>query len=240
MPTDPFGGRKVVTSDPTTNRLADAVDANYAKDGPTTAALNAKANLAGATFTGPVVVPTPTAAGAAATKGYVDSVATTGTVPDATSTVKGKIALAGDLTGDPAAPTVVGLAGKADTSALTGKADAAATTAALATKANLSGATFTGPVAGVTAAMVGALATGTRGAVSGVASLDAAQHQLYAEMPVGGTIRVQYATGSFRDMAGNALAARPTARTDLVVVARAPAGTAAPTWLINSDEYSTY
>lgn len=53
--------------------------------------------------------------------------------PDATSTVKGKLQLAGDLGGTAASPTVPGLTGKAD----------------------LVSPTFTGTVGGVTAAMVG-------------------------------------------------------------------------------------
>jgi len=49
-----------------------------------------------------------------AVKAYVDS-AVSGGVPDATSTVKGKLKLAGDLGGTADLPTVPGLAGKQDT-----------------------------------------------------------------------------------------------------------------------------
>ncbi len=56
-------------------------------------------------------VPTPTASTDAATKAYVDSVATGG-APDATSTVKGIIKLTGDLGGTASSPTVPGLASK--------------------------------------------------------------------------------------------------------------------------------
>lgn len=219
--------------DETTKAMAPSVVAKLSTDlgipGINTV-LTQKADKASPALTGTPTAPTAdpgTNTTQIATTAFVAAAATTATVADATTTTKGKVALAGDLAGTADAPTVPGLATKADTSAL-------------AAKANIASPTFTGTVGGVTAAMVGALATSTRGAVSGVASLDAAQHHLYAEMPVGGTIRVQYATGSFRDMAGNAITARPTARTDLVVVARAPAGTTAPTWLIDSDEYATY
>lgn len=47
--TDPFNGRLVVTSDPITNLLAAAVDANYAKSGTTTTALTNKADASALT-----------------------------------------------------------------------------------------------------------------------------------------------------------------------------------------------
>ncbi len=59
------------------------------------------------TFTGEVIVPTPTNAADAATKNYVDSNAT----PDATASTKGKVQLAGDLSGTAASPTVAKLSG---------------------------------------------------------------------------------------------------------------------------------
>jgi len=64
----------------------------------------------------------PTAAQDAATKTYVDSQVTGGTTPDATTTTKGKLQLAGDLAGSAALPTVPGLAAKAplDSPAFTG------------------------------------------------------------------------------------------------------------------------
>ncbi len=63
------------------------------------------------TFTGIVVVPTPTTPTQAATKAYVDATASAGAA-DASTTVKGIVQLAGDLGGTAAAPTVPGLAGK--------------------------------------------------------------------------------------------------------------------------------
>jgi hypothetical protein len=68
--------------------------------------------IAGAkTFSVSPVVPTPTLGGQAANKTYVDSVAGTN-APDATTTSKGVLQLAGDLGGTAAMPTVPGLAGK--------------------------------------------------------------------------------------------------------------------------------
>jgi hypothetical protein len=54
-----------------------------------------------------------------ATKAYVDSQIVSSTIPDATTTSKGKIQLAGDLGGTAAAPTVPGLALKANSSDVT-------------------------------------------------------------------------------------------------------------------------
>jgi|GEM_PF-5723052 len=79
-------------------------------------ALNAKAPLASPTFTGTVTVPTPTNPTDASTKAYVDTqVSSVATTPDATTSVKGKVQLAGDLGGTAASPTVPGLTGKAST-----------------------------------------------------------------------------------------------------------------------------
>ncbi len=64
-----------------------------------------------------------------ATKAYVDSQIVSSTIPDATTTSKGKIQLAGDLGGTAAAPTVPGLALKANSSDVT---------TSLATKENTS------------------------------------------------------------------------------------------------------
>lgn len=69
------------------------------------------------TFSSSPVVPTPTNNTDAANKSYVDSVAASGT-PDATTSVKGKIQLAGDLGGTAAAPTVPALSSKAADSAV--------------------------------------------------------------------------------------------------------------------------
>jgi len=63
------------------------------------------------TFSASPVVPTPTLGSQAANKTYVDSVVAAG-APDATTTSKGIVQLAGDLGGTAASPTVPGLAGK--------------------------------------------------------------------------------------------------------------------------------
>lgn len=70
------------------------------------------------TFSASPVVPTPTTGTQAANKTYVDSAVTSGATPDATSAVKGKIQLTGDLGGTAASPTVPGLATKATDTAV--------------------------------------------------------------------------------------------------------------------------
>ncbi len=64
------------------------------------------------TFSSSPIVPTPTNGTDATNKSYVDSAAASGT-PDADATTKGKVQLAGDLSGTAASPTVPGLANKA-------------------------------------------------------------------------------------------------------------------------------
>ncbi len=95
-------------------------------DKPTSAAtqavLGAKAPLASPTFTGTVTVPTPTNGTDATTKAYVDAQVASGAAPDATTTSKGIVQLAGDLSGTAAAPTVPGLTGKADDTTVVHKA----------------------------------------------------------------------------------------------------------------------
>ncbi len=71
------------------------------------------------TFSAAPVVPTPGSGTEAANKGYVDAQVGGGATPDATASTKGKLQLAGDLSGTADLPTVPGLAGKADASALT-------------------------------------------------------------------------------------------------------------------------
>jgi hypothetical protein len=75
-----------------------------------------KVSKAGDTMTGALMLAAdPTAALQAADKQYVDNTALAG-VPDATTTSKGKVQLAGDLAGTAAAPTVPALATKVGTS----------------------------------------------------------------------------------------------------------------------------
>ncbi len=66
------------------------------------------------TFSNPLTVATPTINSHATTKLYVDSAVAGATIVDATTSVKGKIQLGGDLAGTSAAPTVPGLALKAN------------------------------------------------------------------------------------------------------------------------------
>ncbi|WGK94756.1 MULTISPECIES: hypothetical protein [Flavobacterium] len=106
-----------------------------------------------------------------AIKSYVDSQSSSGVV-DASSNVKGKIQLAGDLTGTAAAPLIadgavtnvkiasgidkskVGL-GNVDNTSDASKPVSIATQTALDAKANLDSPSFTGTVSGITKSMVG-------------------------------------------------------------------------------------
>lgn len=80
-----------------------------------TGTLGSKAPLSSPNFTGSVTVPTPANSTDAATKAYVDSVASSGT-PDADGSTKGKLKLAGDLGGTADLPAVPGLANKVNSS----------------------------------------------------------------------------------------------------------------------------
>ena len=81
-----------------------------------------------------------------AVKTYVDAQIASATISDADAVTKGKLQLAGDLAGTAAAPTVPGLALKANTTDVTNS---------LALKAPINNPTFTGTVAGITQSMVG-------------------------------------------------------------------------------------
>ncbi|MFZ1301108.1 MAG: hypothetical protein WAQ27_00815, partial [Candidatus Microsaccharimonas sp.] len=67
------------------------------------------------TFLAPLTVPTPTQNSHAATKAYVDATTSAG-APDASTNNKGLVQLGGDLSGTATAPTVPGLAAKANAS----------------------------------------------------------------------------------------------------------------------------
>ena len=69
------------------------------------------------TFSSSPIVPTPVGTTDAANKTYVDSAVTSG-APDATTSTKGIVKLAGDLAGTAALPTVPGLTAKATDSAV--------------------------------------------------------------------------------------------------------------------------
>jgi hypothetical protein len=78
-------------------------------------------NIAGVkTFTSSPVVPTPSNTTDVANKSYVDGVAGSGSTPDADAVTKGKVQLAGDLSGTAAAPTVA--AGAIDNSKVSASA----------------------------------------------------------------------------------------------------------------------
>lgn len=66
------------------------------------------------TFNASPIVPSPTSPSHATTKAYVDGLVTAG-APDATTSSKGIVQLAGDLGGTATSPTVPGLAGKEPT-----------------------------------------------------------------------------------------------------------------------------
>jgi len=126
------------------------------------------------TFSASPVVPTPTLNTQAANKTYVDTVASAG-APDATTTSKGLIQLAGDLAGTASTPTVPGLANKAATSTtisagtgLTGGGDLSANRTI---SANFG--TGAGTIAqGNDSRIVGAEQTTNKGAANGYASLN--------------------------------------------------------------------
>jgi hypothetical protein len=169
-------------------------DANWNEVSPNTASTDARyLRLGGGTMEGVLTIPTgkaliltdaPTGSTDAANKGYVDA-KSAAAAPDASSSVSGKIKLAGDLGGTYDSPSVPGLAAKApiDSPNFTGtvrgitksmvglenventsdanKPVSDATLTALNLKAPLASptfsgtATFTGNVSGITATMVG-------------------------------------------------------------------------------------
>jgi hypothetical protein len=97
-------------------------------------ALVLKADLASPSLTGNPTAPTQTPADNStkiATTAYVDTAVTGATIPDADAVTKGKIQLAGDLSGTAASPTVPGLTAKANLAspALTGNPTAPTQTA---------------------------------------------------------------------------------------------------------------
>jgi len=85
-------------TNPTVPTLANKMD--------TSAAISVFAPKASPTFTGTVTVPTPSNSTDATTKGYVDTQISSATIPDATISTKGKLQLAGDLSGIASAPVV--------------------------------------------------------------------------------------------------------------------------------------
>ncbi len=111
------------------NNVDNISDVNKPISSATQAALDLKAPLASPTLTGTPAAPTAasgTNTAQIATTAFVTAAVATAT-PDATTTVKGKIKLAGDLGGTADLPTVPGLASKQNTLTLTTTGSGAAT-----------------------------------------------------------------------------------------------------------------
>lgn len=97
------------------NNVDNTSDLNKPVSTATQTALDAKASLASPSFTGAPTAPTaPTGTSTTqiATTAFVNAALATAAAPDATTTLKGRIQLAGDLSGTADAPTVPALANK--------------------------------------------------------------------------------------------------------------------------------
>jgi len=103
-------------SDGTLKLRTDGTLDDYALDTATVHNSGAETIAGTKTFSAAPIVPTPSAGTHAANKDYVDAVAVGG-APDATTSSKGIVQLAGDLGGTAASPTVPGLAAKQDADA---------------------------------------------------------------------------------------------------------------------------
>lgn len=118
------GDKSFQTLDKTAVGLANVdntSDANKPVSTATQTALNLKANVASPALTGSPTAPTQTQGDNStklSTTAYVDTAVASATIPDATTLVKGKIKLAGDLAGTADLPTVPGLASKEPTIAV--------------------------------------------------------------------------------------------------------------------------
>lgn len=115
------GGTKYVTVDAVNTKISNidnTSDANKPVSTATQTALNLKANLANPTFTGTPAAPTAfkgTNTVQLATTAFVSAAVSDVVIADASTTVKGKIKLAGDLAGTADLPTVPALATKEPT-----------------------------------------------------------------------------------------------------------------------------
>jgi len=115
------GGTKYVTVDAVNTKVSNidnTSDANKPISSATQTALNLKSNIASPTFTGTPAAPTATTGTNTtqlATTAFVTTAVTNVVVADASTTVKGKIKLAGDLAGTADLPTVPALASKEPT-----------------------------------------------------------------------------------------------------------------------------
>ncbi len=176
--------------------VTNTADANKPISTATQSALNLKANLASPTFTGTPSLPTGTVAVTQTAGNNTTKVATTAfvttavsniTTPDATTTAKGKIQLAGDLGGSAALPSVTSVGGSAsnaihnatilansatnsNTVNMIVKRDASGNFAAGTITANLTG-NVSGTASNVTGTV--AIAKGGTGATAKTAAFDA-------------------------------------------------------------------
>lgn len=154
---------RIETSDPDPVSLAMKAEITVPALGAQYARLNAAQVFTGANeFTQPVTIPEAEEDDQAATRAFVLAQVASGT-PDATDTVKGKLRLTNHLSGTADAPTVPGLATKADTtavnSALALKADTSTVDTALSTKADTSSVTASLATKADTSALTAGLAT---------------------------------------------------------------------------------
>lgn len=140
------------------------------------------------TFTSSIEVPNPTNALDTANKQYVDGLIASGGTPDATTSVKGIVKLAGDLGGTAALPTVPALANKADKATtvtagtgLTGGGDLSANRTLAVSYGTTAGTAAQGNDSRIT----GAEQTSNKGALNGYASLDSGGKVPSAQLPSG-------------------------------------------------------
>jgi hypothetical protein len=138
-------------------------------------------------FTSSIEVPNPTNPLDTANKQYVDGLIASGGTPDATTSVKGIIQLAGDLGGTAASPTVPGLSSKADKATtisagtgLSGGGDLSANRSLAVTYGTTAGTAAQGNDSRIT----GAEQTANKGAINGYASLDGSGKVPSAQLPV--------------------------------------------------------
>ncbi len=168
-------------------------------------------------------VANPTLAQDAATKNYVDTQITTNATPDATTLLKGKVQLAGDLAGTAALPTVPGLATKANTSTtitagsgLTGGGDLSANRTISASFGVIAGTVAQGNDARIT----GAEQTTNKGAASGYAPLDGSSKVPIANLPTG-TTSSTVAIGNDARITGAIQSSTATTKGDLLAATAA-------------------
>lgn len=151
------------------------------------------------TFTSIPVIPTttPTTNGQVASKSYVDSVAAAG-APDASSSTKGIVQLTNDLGGTATAPTVPGLANKADKTTtisagtgLTGGGDLSANRTLTVSYGTAAGTAAQGNDTRIT----GAEQTANKGVANGYASLNSSTRVPTAQLGSGTADTTTYLRG---------------------------------------------